>query len=100
MPILENDPLEAGRIYKSTGAIPQNILRPTVYRAWERSHLQGANPHALQAEKLSSLETERLVEQHRHLMDAVRPYFQILSQAAGKENHAIMLGDRRLFCWV
>ncbi|WP_414755506.1 GAF domain-containing protein [Anabaena sp. CCY 9910] len=93
--ILENDPLEAGRVYKSTGALPKNILRSTVYRAWERSHLQGANPHSLQAEKLSSLETERLVEQQSYLLDVVRPYFQILSQAAGKEPHAVMLGDRQ-----
>ncbi|MBD2255713.1 sigma-54-dependent Fis family transcriptional regulator [Nostoc parmelioides] len=93
--ILENDPLEAGRVYKSTGALPKNILRSTVYRAWERSHLQGANPHALQAEKLSSLETERLVEQQSYLLNVVRPYFQILSQAAGKEPHAVMLGDRQ-----
>ncbi|BAB75084.1 sigma-54-dependent Fis family transcriptional regulator [Anabaena sp. FACHB-709] len=93
--ILENDPLEAGRVYKSTGALPKNILRSTVYRAWERSHLQGANPHALQAEKLSRLETERLVEQQSYLLNVVRPYFQILSQAAGKEPHAVMLGDRQ-----
>lgn len=82
--ILENDRLEAGRVYKSTGALPKNILRSTVYRAWERSHLQGANPHALQAEKLSRLETERLVEQQSYLLNVVRPYFQILSQAAVK----------------
>ncbi|WP_066376274.1 MULTISPECIES: sigma-54-dependent Fis family transcriptional regulator [unclassified Anabaena] len=89
------DVLEAGRVYKSTGAIPSNMLRPTVYRAWERSHLQGANPCALQAETLSSIETERLVEQHSYLIDAVRPYFRILSQAAGNERHAVMLGDRQ-----
>lgn len=92
---VEHDPLEAGRVYKSIGALPQKMLRSTVYRAWERSHLQGANPRALQAEKLSSLETERLVERHSYLLNAVRPYFQILSQAAGKEAHAVMLSDRQ-----
>ncbi|AFY47860.1 transcriptional activator of acetoin/glycerol metabolism [Nostoc sp. PCC 7524] len=92
---LDIDALEAGRVYKSTGAIPVNMLRSTVYRAWERSHLQGANPRALQAEILSSLETERLVEQHSDLIDAVRPYFRILSQAVGNQRHAVMLGDRQ-----
>lgn len=95
MSTLEHNPLEAGRVYKSVGALPQKMLRSTVYRAWERSHLQGANPRALQAEKLSSLETERLVEQHSHLLNAVYPYFQILSQAAGKDPHAVMLSDRQ-----
>jgi transcriptional regulator of acetoin/glycerol metabolism len=95
MSTLDHDPLEAGRVYKSIGAIPEKMLRSTIYRAWERSHLQGANPRALQTEKLSSLETERLVQQHSHLLNAVRPYFQILSQAAGKEPHAVMLSDRQ-----
>ncbi|MBD2505026.1 sigma-54-dependent Fis family transcriptional regulator [Anabaena azotica] len=95
MSTLEHDPLEAGRVYKSIGALPEKMLRSTIYRAWERSHLQGADPRALQAEKLSSLETERLVQQHSHLLNAVRPYFQILSQAAGKEPHAVMLSDRQ-----
>ncbi|BAT55492.1 unknown protein [Nostoc sp. NIES-3756] len=94
MSTLDHDPLEAGRVYKSTGALPQKMLRSSVYRAWERSHLQGANPRALQVEKLSSLETERLVEQHGYLLNAVHPYFHILSQAAGKEPHAVMLSDR------
>lgn len=95
MSTLEYDPLEAGRVYKSIGALPEKMLRSTIYRAWERSHLQGANPRALQVEKLSSLETERLVQQHSHLLNAVRPYFQILSQAAGREPHAVMLSDRQ-----
>lgn len=92
---LDIDVVEAGRVYKSTGAIPVNMLRSTVYRAWERSHIQGANPLALQAEKLSSIDTERLIEQHNYLIDAVRPYCRILSQAAGNERHAVMLGDRQ-----
>jgi sigma-54 dependent transcriptional regulator, acetoin dehydrogenase operon transcriptional activator AcoR len=85
---------EAGRVYKSTGAIPVNLLRSPIYHAWERSHFQGSNPYALQAEKLSSLDTERLVEQHSSLINAARPYFRILSQAAGSERHAVMLSDR------
>jgi sigma-54 dependent transcriptional regulator, acetoin dehydrogenase operon transcriptional activator AcoR len=90
---LDSNALEAGRIYKSTGGLSTNMLRSPVYRAWERSHLQGANPYALKTEQLSSLETERLVEKHRFLIDAIQPYFRILSQAAGKERHAIMLSE-------
>ncbi|MDZ8026068.1 MAG: sigma-54-dependent Fis family transcriptional regulator [Nostoc sp. DedQUE01] len=85
--------LEAGRIYRSIGAIPPDLLRADIYRAWERSHLQGANPHTLQAESLSSLDTERLLEKHSYLINAVRPYFRILSQAAGRERHAVMLSN-------
>lgn len=94
MSSLTNNAFEAGRVYKSTGAIPVNLLRSPIYHAWERSHLQGSNPYALQAEKLSIIDTERLVGQNSSLINAARPYFRILSQAAGSERHAVMLGDR------
>lgn len=87
--------LEAGQRYRSTGAIPAEILRPSVYRAWERSHLQGADSRTLRAEHLSSLGTLRLQEQESYLIHAARPYLRVLSQAAGGERHAVMLGDRR-----
>ncbi|ALF51937.1 phytochrome sensor protein [Nostoc piscinale CENA21] len=89
----EIDVLEARRIYKSTGAIPAQMLRSNIYRAWERSHLQGANPQALQAEKLSILDTERLIEQKQTLIQVAAPYIRMLSQAAGTDRHAVMLGD-------
>ncbi|MDZ7957700.1 MAG: sigma-54-dependent Fis family transcriptional regulator [Aulosira sp. DedQUE10] len=95
MPQIESDAIEAGRVYRATGAIAANKLRSPVYRAWERSHLQGANPLALQAEQLSNRETELLLQEHNYLIDVVRPYFRMLSQAAGQERHAIMLGDRQ-----
>ncbi len=56
--------------------------------------MQGANPRAMQAEQLSVRETEQLLEQNRDLINAARPYFRMLSQAAGQERHAVMLGDR------
>ncbi|WP_013322454.1 GAF domain-containing protein [Gloeothece verrucosa] len=93
MSLLTREILEAGRIYRSTGAIATKLLRQEIYRAWERSHLQGANPRAMQAEKLSPLEVERLLEQQSDFIKVVRPYAQILSQAAGKEHHAVMLAD-------
>ncbi|MBE9210666.1 sigma-54-dependent Fis family transcriptional regulator [Nostoc sp. LEGE 06077] len=89
----ELDILEARRVYKSTGAIPAQMLRSTIYRAWERSHLLGANSQALQAEKLSILATERLIEQKRTLIQVAAPYIRMLSQAAGTDRHAVMLGD-------
>ncbi len=88
------DAREAARKYRSTGTIAASDLREVIYRSWERSHLQGANFRALQAEKLSSLETERLLGRETALIDAARPYLRVLSQAAGTERHAVMLGDR------
>ncbi|MFM2063413.1 MAG: hypothetical protein RLZZ507_3083 [Cyanobacteriota bacterium] len=93
MSTLGKNTLEAGRIYRVTGGIRAEMLRTEIYRAWERAHLQGANPYALQAEKLSSLETERLIDKHSYLINLVRPYFRNLSQAAGQEHHAVMLSD-------
>ncbi|MBD2436605.1 sigma-54-dependent Fis family transcriptional regulator [Nostoc sp. FACHB-110] len=91
---LDIDVLEARRVYKSLGAIQSQMLRPSIYQAWERSHLQGANPYALQAEKLSTLDTERLIEQKRDLIQVSTPYIRMLSQAAGTDRHAVMLGDQ------
>lgn len=91
--VLFRDTLEAWRRYRATGKISATHLRPLVYRAWERSHIDGANPLTLKAEKLSSLETERLLEQQSYLIGAARPYLRILSQAAGAEHHAVMLSE-------
>lgn len=92
--MLLKNALEARRKYTATGAIPGEMLRQSIYRAWERSHVQGANPHTLQAEKLSRLDTERLIGQEIVLLKAARPYMRVLSQAAGLERHAVMLSDR------
>lgn len=81
-------------MYRSKRAIPIKLLRSQIYRAWERSHQQGANPRTMQAEQLSVRETEQLIHQNQMLMNAARPYFRMLSQAAGQEHHAVMLGDR------
>ncbi|MGA9378620.1 MAG: GAF domain-containing protein [Phormidium sp.] len=86
--------LEAGRRYLAKGAIPADSLRDVIYRAWERSHTQGANPLALQAEKLSKLDTQRLLEQQNPLISAARPYMKILSQAAKSDRHAVMLSEQ------
>lgn len=83
---------EAWRKYVSVGAIASNLLRPHVLRGWERSHDQGASPWVARAEMLSPLETERLLDGHARLLSAARPYLHLLSQAAGHERHAAMLG--------
>jgi transcriptional regulator of acetoin/glycerol metabolism len=83
---------EAWRKYVSVGAIAADLLRPHVLRGWERAHDQGASPWVARAEVLSTLETERLLDQHARLLSAARPYLHLLSHAAGNERHAAMLG--------
>lgn len=95
MKALQTDVLEAGRIYKSMGAIPARMLRSKIYRAWERSHLQGANPYTLQAEKLSPSDTEDLITKNSDLIRVASPYIRMLSQAAGVDRHAVMLSDQQ-----
>ncbi|WP_437275098.1 hypothetical protein WME90_28040 [Sorangium sp. So ce375] len=85
--------LEAGRLYRSIGALSTEQLRPHVHRAWVRSHGGGADPRRPKAEFLSALDTERLREQHRELILAAGPYLHALSRASGDERHAIMVGD-------
>ncbi|MDI3284559.1 hypothetical protein [Polyangium sp. 15x6] len=87
--------LEAGRLYRSTGAISSKLLRPQVLRSWERSHLGGADPRRPRAEGLGALDVERLRDRHDALLRAAQPYMQALSRASGRERHAAMLGDAR-----
>jgi transcriptional regulator of acetoin/glycerol metabolism len=91
---LFRDALEAGRIYRATGAIPSDMLRSDICRAWQRSHLQGANPQTLQLPQLSRLDTERLIDLNSGLINMVRHYLQILSQTVGTERHTVMLSNR------
>ncbi|WPB72650.1 hypothetical protein KYC5002_26715 [Archangium violaceum] len=79
--------------YVSTGLISDSLLREPVLRAWERAHELGANPKAAKAERLSALDTERLVEQQQAFITAARPYMEVLSWAVGLERHAIQLSD-------
>jgi transcriptional regulator of acetoin/glycerol metabolism len=83
---------EAWRRYASIGAIASSLLRPHVLRAWLRSHDQGASPWVARAETLSRNETERLLSHQARLVSVTRPYLNLLSQAAGNERHAAMLG--------
>lgn len=86
---------EAWRRYVSIGALDERLLRPSVYRAWERSHLGGASPRQMRAEQVGAAELELLLADEHHLIEAGRPYMRSLSRAAGTYQHAAMLGDAR-----
>lgn len=79
--------------YISSGKLLPSLLRRPVFRAWERSHLQGANARAPKAIELEPLETERLLDQESAIIAAAKPYMRALSKAAGDDQHAAMLGD-------
>ncbi len=84
---------EAARLYRSTRAISDGLLRPEVHRAWERSHLLRADPGRVQAEALDAQHTARLIEDNAPLVAAATPYLRALSQASGAYAHAVTLGD-------
>jgi transcriptional regulator of acetoin/glycerol metabolism len=86
---------EAGRLYRSIGSISDGLLRPDIQRAWERSHLLGADPRRLQAASLDGRDTTRLITRHASLVEAATPYLRVLSQASGEHAHAAVLGDAR-----
>ena len=86
---------EAWRVYNSRGKIAANLLRDHVYRAWERAHIQQANPQHMKAERLSKNETADLIQRHFVLIEAARPYMHALSLAAGVESHAAILGNEQ-----
>lgn len=86
---------EAGRLYRSIGAISDGLLRPDIQRAWERCHLLGADPRRLQTASLDGRDTTRLIARHASLVEAATPYLRALSQASGEHAHAAVLGDAR-----
>jgi sigma-54 dependent transcriptional regulator, acetoin dehydrogenase operon transcriptional activator AcoR len=79
--------------YVSIGKLSPALLREPVFRAWERSHLQGASALRAKAIQLEPLETERLLESKKEIILAAQPYLRALSKAAGSVPHAAMLGD-------
>lgn len=87
--------LEAHQQYISSGKLSSRLLRESVFRAWERSHLQGAGARRAKAIELDPLETERLVATEQNIIAAAKPYMRALSKAAGNDPHAAMLGDAR-----
>ena len=86
-------PLEAHHAYVTRGRLTAGSLRAPVFRAWERSHLAGADPLRLAADRLNQNDTETLLTRQSVLLECARPYMVALSRAAGGERHAAMLGD-------
>jgi transcriptional regulator of acetoin/glycerol metabolism len=84
---------EAWHAYVSSGRLDAPLLRPAVFRAWERSHQAGADPQRMRAEVLSNSDAERVIDANADLVAAAQPYLRALSRAAGRERHAAMLGD-------
>jgi transcriptional regulator of acetoin/glycerol metabolism len=84
---------EAWLLYKGRHQISTKLLRPHIFRAWERSHVLGASPLQPKAERLSLANTQRLLVEKADLLQAARPYMRALSTAAGHERHAAMLSD-------
>ena len=87
--------LEAHQQYISSGKLSSRLLRQSVFRAWERSHQQGASARRAKAIELEPYETERLVATEQYIIAAAKPYMRALSKAAGSDQHAAMLGDAR-----
>lgn len=81
------------RHYVVTHAIPDQVLRAPIERAWQRCDQAGASPHVMVASTLSPRESDALFVQEHDLIEAARPYMEALSHAAGNERHAAMLGN-------
>jgi len=84
---------EVWRHYVAARTLPDDVLRGPVDRAWRRCDLAGASPLAMNAQELPPLQAQALLQERSDLIEASRPYMHALSQAAGPERHAAMLGD-------
>lgn len=90
-----NTPRDVWRHYVVTKTLPERVLREPIYQAWRRCDLAGASPIVMNAQELPPLRAKALFEERRDLIEASRPYLHALSQAAGSERHAAMLGDEK-----
>lgn len=84
---------EAWRTYSSSGRLDARLLRPPVYRAWERCHEAGVNPSKVDVEVLSDVDTARAIDSNWELVSAAQPYMRALARAAGVDEHSIALCD-------
>jgi transcriptional regulator of acetoin/glycerol metabolism len=80
---------EAWRSYAATGKLRPELLRPAIYRSWERAHAQHVSPRRRRPEVWTRLEFMRLVDRHAELIGAARPYLAAISRAAGSMRHGI-----------
>jgi transcriptional regulator of acetoin/glycerol metabolism len=86
---------EAGRLYRSTGALSDRLLRSDILHAWERCHELHIDPQKARAPVLEADDAARLIASHAPLLAAAEPYLRALSQASGAHSHAAVLGDTR-----
>lgn len=84
---------EVWRHYVATQTLPPEVLREPIYHAWQRCHRVGASPFVMTARELPAPQASALFAQQSDLIEAARPYMHSLSQSAGLERHAAMLGD-------
>lgn len=94
MPPSAHTTRDVWRHYVSTKSLPENVLREPIFRAWQRCDKAGASPLVAKAYELPVPQARKLFEQESDLIQAAQPYMRALSQAAGSERHAAMLGDR------
>lgn len=84
---------EAWKSYTSVGKLRHDLLRPEVYRAWQRCHLEHVSPRQFRPKVLSKLDSDRLRSEYSALIHAATPYLNALSEAAGTARHATLLSS-------
>lgn len=84
---------EAWRSYTSVGRLRHDLLRPEIYRAWQRCHLEHVNPRQFRPKILSKNDCDRVRTGHASLIHAAAPYLNALSEAAGQARHATLLSS-------
>jgi len=70
-----------------------DVVRPYVLRAWERSRDSGCDAYQGRAHLLTALGTRRLLDEQAPLVMLGEPFLAALSRAAGTDRHAAMLAD-------
>ncbi len=84
---------EAWRSYTSVGKLRHDLLRPEIYRAWQRCHLEHVSPRQFRPKVLSKNDCDRVRSGHAALIHAATPYLNALSEAAGQSRHATLLSS-------
>jgi transcriptional regulator of acetoin/glycerol metabolism len=80
---------EAWRAYTSTGSIRPDLLRPHIYRSWERAHQQRINPHRIQPQTRTGLDLHRTIDEHLDFIEAAHPYLEAISRAMVGAQYAV-----------
>ncbi|MFT3923832.1 MAG: hypothetical protein QM778_14965 [Myxococcales bacterium] len=84
---------EAWRSYASTGRLRHDLLRPEIYRSWQRCHFDHVSPRQFRPKILGRSESDRVRALNAPLIYAAAPYLNALSEAAGDARHATLLAS-------